>query len=405
MNSIMLFDLDGVLLAPKGYGTALVETFHHFYSQMGLDDFAPGEIAGETFESYAVTNDWDMLAIGLAITFDHLLKVTPGLCPPETLDDACKWVWETKLRLPAGYNFTEEIQKLGPYYWNKQIPSESILDAALHDRENMILPELKKHALMFDLLGTTRQIIECKPIRYFQNLILGDIEFEKVYGVRADFKTESYLLRYDRLALSPQIHDRLIQALQEDHVRAAAITARPSRPPKEIIEEKAGYSPEAEFAVEILGLPNLPIIGCGRLQYLGELLNKSDGFDAFVKPAGTHALAGIGAAWCKSELAGLRFAGAHYQESCGNAKEKFLTYDGLTWDHFPRQLKIQVFEDSPGGLRSAKQACDWMILNGVQTQLKMYGVAVNPDKVAALENEGALVYADVNEAVFSALND
>ncbi len=402
-KKIFLFDLDGVLLIPGGYDTALIETFRHFYQKMGIEDQAPDETAGETFESFAVTNDWDMLSIGLAITFDCLLQSQPAETLPEGLEAACAWVRERQLRLPAAFDMVKEIQKLGPYYWKRQIPSQSILEMALQPAGDAILVELKQHALLFDLLGRTREILTCKPIRHFQNLVLGDREFYNVYGEKADFAADSYLLTYDRLALSSAVWGELTDALRSDRVRAAAITARPSWPPRECVEKTWGYPPEAEFAGRIIGISELPLIGCGRLQYLGEMLRQPDGFDAFVKPAGTHALVGIGAAWGGSELAALKLAGVHYQEQSGRNMDAPLFLDGLTWDRFPRVMDVHVFEDSPGGLRSAQTACGWLQQRGIQTRLSMYGVAVNPNKVAALQRQGAVVYSDVNDAVLAAL--
>jgi hypothetical protein len=86
----------------------------------------------------------------------------------------------------------------------------------------------------------------------------------------------------------------------------AAFTARPSAPPREIESPPLGYAPEAEIALDLVALPDIPLISFGRLQYLGE----QRGYDpeVLVKPSPVQALAGISAALTGDEWSALQAA-------------------------------------------------------------------------------------------------
>ncbi len=71
----------------------------------------------------------------------------------------------------------------------------------------------------------------------------------------------------------------------------AAITNRPSYPPKEVTKNMLGYPPEAEMALELNGLEHIPLIGFGRLRYVAEQLGRDT--EELIKPSPVHILSAI----------------------------------------------------------------------------------------------------------------
>ena len=62
---------------------------------------------------------------------------------------------------------------------------------------------------------------------------------------------------------------------------------------------------------------------------------------------------------------------------------------------------ITVFEDTPAGIRSVKQAGIKLQQAGADVTIQAFGITNNPVKKAALESEGARIAANINLALDS----
>ena len=87
-KSIILFDMDGVLLEQEGYHTALMAAVKRIGAALGMPNAAitPTEIA--RFEAMSVTNEWDSQSICAALMLIDLWK-QDGSIRYDTTDTPC----------------------------------------------------------------------------------------------------------------------------------------------------------------------------------------------------------------------------------------------------------------------------------------------------------------------------
>ncbi len=75
-----IFDIDGVLVEPKGYRAAVRATQAYFTHAMQLDD---GVLVDDDiyalFEACRVSSEWDMVPLALAILIEKILEAHPEL--------------------------------------------------------------------------------------------------------------------------------------------------------------------------------------------------------------------------------------------------------------------------------------------------------------------------------------
>ena len=97
VKTVVLFDLDGVLIKSGGYRAAFRAAMNYFLGQMGLDpEFGPKEHDLVTFESYGVTAEWDMLPVSLAILFEHFCSQLNGEFQLFDLKQGLEWAVTSK---------------------------------------------------------------------------------------------------------------------------------------------------------------------------------------------------------------------------------------------------------------------------------------------------------------------
>jgi hypothetical protein len=77
MTTILLLDIDGVLVHPGGYRAALHATLNHFVNLMGLPHFEFPEEKLAGFEKRGITSEWDMVPLLLAVLWDDILARQP----------------------------------------------------------------------------------------------------------------------------------------------------------------------------------------------------------------------------------------------------------------------------------------------------------------------------------------
>jgi hypothetical protein len=244
------------------------------------------------------------------------------------------------------------------------------------------------------LLTDTRDVAASPTTCVFQHFSLGHEAFEKVYDIPAEFESASLLLEMDTPLLSPMLRGQVYERIASRNLHAAAYTQRPSGPPREATDSLPGYAPEAEFALQLVDMQDLPLIGFGRMRHLAE--RHAVEVETLLKPSPVQALAAIGAALSGEELQSLEDTYAFFKKS---------TDGGLAalpdWAAAP--LEVHVFEDSAGGIEAVQRAGELLRDAGAEIRVHAYGIAQNEAKIRALKGVGARVYATTDEAVQEAL--
>ena len=394
-KTVFLFDIDGVLVEPSGYRAAVQATLRYFTRRMGLpDEIVPDEDSMSLFEAQRITSEWDMVPISLLILLEQLLASTPEIELPATLDECCNYLGKFHLNL-SSVDYRTPILQIGTRLRSGEAPSDRLLNLLQGDVQSEdFFPHLHRHPLLKELLENTRQPSRSQRTRVFQHFSLGSEIFNRTYRMPAEFDTPSLLQANDRPLLPTQLHEELAERHQHDGLLIAAYTMRPSLPPREVSAALLGYAPEAEMALELVGMEQFPLIGYGRIRYLAEKTGKPA--EGFMKPSPVQALAAIFAALSSDEAASLELAARLH--TWGRV-------DDLARRIAASSLVIHVFEDSPGGIEAVRRAAQELSQNGVSIRTQAWGVASQPDKLAALQAIQAEVFPTTREAVEQALKD
>lgn len=388
-QSVYLLDVDGVLLYPGGYREALRRTINHFSSTMGWGDCSLKDETALIFEAHGITNEWDMSAICLASLFVEAWKYVPGIRLPESVPDALMAV--RKDGVPSQIvNFAKTARNVASEmgageYASLAAPRVFARDLKAYPRDDS---QRALTALLNEILLNTRDINRSQTLVVLQTFALGSTLFEETYSVPAPFDTGSSIVDNDRRVISQANCEYLLQASKSGEIKSAVFTARPSLPPLGVTDATDYYSPEAELAVQMLGIEALPLIGYGRIQWLAREFGRDPNF--WIKPSPIHALAAIGAAVSGDEKTSL--IGAHALVEEGIIQVPFL-------DFANDMLNVTVFEDSASGVQSTKLGLDILRDAGVKCQLVSKGIGVHPEKSKNLKKVGARVFADVNAAL------
>ncbi len=389
---ILLFDMDGVLVRPGGYGAGADVTLKYFFDKFHLPLYSDDRRMRVWFEAAGVSSEWDMVPITLAVILDRIL----GFCPSEHALENFEQVsrhFEKAVIPETEFEFQSIVQTLQPHFSRQPAPADAILDLIQSDEGVFLFPALQKHpGLARLILRHSRDEGNSAVNRVFQNYVLGDRIFEQVYGRKAEFEAESVLLKYDKPLLSPEWRKRILQYRQEKKLFPVAFTARPSSAPKEKQDGHLGYSPEAEMALSLLGFETVPVMGYGRMVYTGSVYQVDA--DSLLKPSPFQALAAAMAAWSGSEWEALQWAMEVYSRQA----DDFTANGGL-----PQKFELHVFEDSAGGIRAANRAAEILRSNGYDVSFFGWGIATVEEKIKALQKTGAPVFDDVNLALNAAL--
>jgi hypothetical protein len=379
-RTLLLFDVDGVLIHPVGYKAAMRALVDRFAAQMGQSPMGPDDDEIAVFEACGFTNEWDSGAVCVSAILLAALEQRPDL-RRGTLDDTFDAIHAARISV-ARPDFVGIVREVYRQHADGHFPAARYLD--------MLAARLNDGALALarDLLGSVYDVIHTPTTRAFQTLTLGSARFAAVYGQPAPFESESYLTRYDIPLLSET--DRLLDWLRAPGRGAAIFTARPSLAPADLADAPAavltGYAPEAELAAELLGLAGkLPLIGQGRVTWLAERYGR--GAADYIKPSPVQGLAAIGAAASGTETDALNAAAALYEHGD-------LTGPLAALREYSTQ--VIVFEDSTGGIRATQHAADRLTQAGLDVRFRAVGVSPNADKRAALAAVVDHVVDDVN---------
>lgn len=389
IQTIFLFDIDGVLVEPRGYRAAVQAALQYFTREMGLQPaHLPGEEEISLFEASRITSEWDMVPLALAALLDALLEANLGARLPPFLWGLDGW---RPRRVPAQITYRPAIQAMAGVLQAGIFPADCVLAAARAGQAGL-LPNLRSYALLADLLGDTRDVMGSLTTRIFQHYSLGSKVFQQVYNLPAFLDTPSLLGTLDSPQLEPGLRQRLLGLRAQGSLHMAAYTMRPSLPPPQANANPHGYAPEAELALEIAGLQALPLIGYGRVSWLAAQHHASA--EAYLKPSPVQALAAALAAVYGEELPALQDGLALH--SVGKASERVQAALG------GKQTHLHVFEDTPGGVEAVLRAAHVLQQAGFAVQAHAWGIARQQDKVRALQALGAVVVSATNAAVEAA---
>jgi hypothetical protein len=391
---VFLFDLDGVMVQPLGYRAAVRATVNDFSQHLGLGNMAPEDHTIAIYEAQGITCEWDMIPITLAILLEAALAHIGKPLRLDSWQDTCRQLQAIQVK-GLQVDYAPTLRELGQYMKPGEAPAESLLALCRAGDGSHLFPCLSGQGVLNDLLLHTRRPAHSKTTHIFQTYVLGDQVFAKSMGLTPEVATESLLERYDLPLLASETRGQLLAAAAAG-VRMAVYTARPSIPLGAVAERLAVFTPEAELALELIGMQAIPVIGSGQMGEAAMRLGEHE--DRMAKPSPYHALAAIAAAWLGDRAAALRwveyvFRWIEREESLPAGLSKIL----------PDRLSLDIFEDSPAGMRGGKAAARILAGLGTAVEIRLWGVSDHPEKRAALSAEGAQLFPDINQAVAKAL--
>lgn len=367
MTKIILLDIDGALVQPLGYRAALRATVKHFLgSHIEIE-----EDVLTNLEKRGISSEWDMAPLIIASYWNSVLLQHPQQNLPDDVFSAAIQLQEIKLTSPIEIIIPEFKLIEGQY------PSESAL------RENCFLAiplELRKN-----LLFQTRDIKFSHTMKIFQHFTLGSENFAKTYLLPIEIETESFLLKHDVSNINDEVREKLLQ----HHV--AGFTARPSRIPVEVAESIVGYAPEAELALELVNLKNIPLIAFGKLEYLASQYQLDPA--TLVKPSPFQALAGTLAAYIGDEWTALQ--SAYHWLIKNELNENF--------KQLPKEFELIVVEDTMGGIRSVQSAGEVFQKAGFDVSIKSIGLTSGSKAKADAFEKAGIEYFDAWEEIITNL--
>jgi phosphoglycolate phosphatase-like HAD superfamily hydrolase len=371
--NILLFDMDGVLLEPHGYHRALAETVRLIAKALGFGSLTVSDEDISAFESSGVTSEWDSSAICAALLLKAIWRVNPAASLPDLLP--ADGYPEAN---PPDPGFQTFAKKLGDPDLLALRPLERA-DRLLVEQENHLRPDQRD--AISAILGHARAAQDSLTHCTFQELVLGSRMYTEIYRRPARLGAASYLMEYDRPRLSPGMRQALFAWLEQPGNRAAIFTNRPSQPLEGVFS-----TPEAELGTRLVGVEDLPIAGLGGLLWLAS--QRKRGPQAFLKPSPVHFLAGLALS-------------LGYPTSTALLEVANLALDQQVHELW-KELhgsRVTAFEDTAGGLQSAKRAAEILAKAGISIEISLCGISGNPSKIEALQAVGGRVYADINAAL------
>ena len=366
MTTVLLLDIDGVLVKPGGYRAALHATLNYYVNLMGLPHFEFPEEKLAGFERRGITSEWDMVPLLLGVLWDDILShQTVSVLPDDVRSAAIQIGRSLNGYIPSDLHIPE-FELVAAQY-----PADTALEAGFFTS----IPA----PLRTNLLRHSRDVGFSQTMRLFQHYTVGSRAFTETYDLPAEIETESLLHKYDQSNIDVSIREKL----RQPGIHLTAFTARPSAPPKEVEAPPLGYAPEAEIALDLVGLPDIPLISFGKLQYLGE----QRGYDpeTLLKPSPVQALAGIAAALTGDEWSALQAACDWHETGklAGALAE------------LPQTFEVIIVEDTLGGVRSVMTAGDILREAGLEVSVQACGLTSGSvAKSVAFETAGVSHFSD-----------
>jgi hypothetical protein len=385
-KTLFLFDVDGVLIHPRGYKEALRAALDYFATQMGQPpiDLTYDEIAD--FEAAGITNEWDSLPMCISAMLIDALSQHPNL-PRSGFAAMVAAIRDKGIQI-------QRLDFSGLAYEVMENNPDGEAPTVVIRRTMKAKTDESVHPIIDELLGDVYDL-RTPTTRVFQHYTLGSQQFTETYSLPADFTMESALSTYDRPLLGEERKRQLLDGLQQGHWGAVVYTARPSLPPADLPPDRQDefdphkHPPEGDLAAELLGLDGImPMIAGGRVTWLAIQNNKH--VEAYIKPSPVQALAAIGAAYSGYETAALEQAAAFFEQ--GELTGAFVSMSD-------QPIRVVVFEDSTGGIRATKLAVEKLRDAGLDVVCEAVGVSPEQNKKDALKQVADRVVDDVNQGL------
>jgi len=354
-HQFFLFDMDGVLLKPRGYHQSLQASVHRIGAALGAPNTELSENQIARFEALDVTNEWDSLAISTALILIHLWEYDPDLRLDGLSPDR-----ETITQSKPDFD-----QFLGEFSYQSELPGRSAYHFLLK-KHAWLTREQQTH--LFTILHFCRDIFKSPTLPGHQETVLGSQVFTENYNLSSKLSTDSYLLKFDRPLLSGRQKDSLRKWLLDPSHHAGIMTNRPSSTPP-------GYlsSPEAELGAKLVGLEDLPVLGSGMLAWYAVTQRQLPDF-TFLKPNPVHALALL-------QMCG----GNSARQALNLAADLWLGENKPDAWEFLQNAQVTIFEDAAKGLRCGIAAKELLTKMGIDIELSLIGVTQNKIKRKALQ--------------------
>jgi len=345
---ILLLDIDGTLIEDRGYRHAQVEAARYVCARWSLPTHTPTDREINVLHACGYSNEWDSTAFNVGI---NLVEAGRG---NQARPDFAAWAMRTQAFSGA--------------------PHERARDLLLSESP----PAL--HADIHRLLDDVRDPRVSETTRLLYTFVLGSDRFEQHFGLQAELRSPSFLETMD--VPIPNARSREVILSHP----ASAYTARPSLPP-DGSQPGLYQTPEGEIALAQLGMPDLPLMGLGPMQWLANARGGSV-WD-YAKPAPAQAIAAMlsasGLPLQDAALAAHAFVRSGQPDGVG-------LLDGA---------QVVVIEDNAGGVRAVRSAAAALGAVGVRLQVAGFGVARDAAKRAALAEVCDAVFDDVNQALRS----
>ena len=369
MDTFLLFDLDGVLLEPRGYHKALQETIRLVGYSMGFNMTHLSQEDIYAFEATGITCEWDTCAICLGLMLIESWAHDSATGVPESISPGLPQA--NGLKTPDWKTFLEELNPLSQDSYTPVEKAASLLKKGRTGSQQEILDEL---------IGQAHNYQRSLTHRVFQELVLGSKQFQSSYQLPPTLDSVSYLTHFD----CPTLSARRVQILDSwlgENKRGMIFTNRPSQPPDGLFG-----TPEAELGAKAAGFNHFPVIGMGDMVWLSSQSGQS--IHDFLKPSPVHTLAAL-----------LQARGISKKEALSSAAN--LAHKNLVdqeWQEF-KGAKLYVFEDTTTGIRSALAAKELLRDHSIQVNLSLIGITTSRQKQASLSGVGAQVYPDLGQAL------
>jgi hypothetical protein len=377
-TTVILLDVDGVLVYDGGYRASVVATIDHLAAEMGLRGMSPTEDEIDAFHAAGFTNEWDLNPFVVGILWLAAAQGEPVQRPDYP-------AWAARSQTYAGR------------------PSERALAALLAKLAVVPLRGGQRARLadkMRTLLADTHNVHGCPTTQVFQEFVLGSRLYSAHYGLPSRFATPSLLEIEDDPALTPAGRACVERLVVKQGARVCVYTARPSGPPSAatqpaVLESPGPWAlpqaggvalaPEAELAVQMVGLEQYPLVSMGRMQWLANRHNET--VEALTKPSPVQLLAALGAAVSGEEGPVLEAAYALHHR--GELQPPLA-------DLASRPLQVFVLEDATPGLEAAANGMRLLQAHGFSVELQGIGVTRSAAKAAALAPYCDVLVPDVN---------
>jgi hypothetical protein len=367
-NKFLLFDMDGVLVAPGGYRQALKSSIRRMGRAIGIPKAEISEQQIAHFEALSITNEWDTLAICTALMLiqvweiDHRIRLTAHNHPS---------VVKNLTTNPNFQQFLNTFTEVGP------LPGHSAFKKIKKEFPGLNLEQLQH---LKEILYKCRDINNSLTLPSHQETVLGSHTFNAYYGLEPQLNTESFLLKYDKPAISSDQQLRLINWLENQKHYAGILTNRPNSTPEHHLS-----APEAEMGARLVGMDNFPILGSGMLYWYAKT-QSSLPEHSLLKPNSVHVLALLQICLGKSPSKAIHSAFLLWRDKTNRNQWQVL-----------QGANVIIFEDSLKGLQSGIAAKSILRDVHIDINLELIGVTDSLIKKQALMNVADRIISSVDQ--------